>query len=89
MNYVICFSPCSVGTSLLQRAKVKDIVMDDFSDPEAAAEGTHLALYQYTDMKGKSNSSNKEGETEEETPTVSVSRYMESTHTGVVVHLYY
>ena len=26
--------------------------MDDFSDPQAAAEGTHLALYQYTDMKG-------------------------------------
>lgn len=41
-----------VATSLLRNAQVKEIIMDDFCDPQAAAEGAHLALYHYTDMKG-------------------------------------
>lgn len=41
------------GASLLKKAKVKEILLEGFSDPEAAAEGTHLALFTYDDMKGK------------------------------------
>ncbi len=43
--------------------------MDDFSDAEAAAEGSHLALYCYTDMKGNT------GENKTSDPTLSVARY--------------
>ena len=53
---------------MLQKAKVKEIVMDDFSDPEAAAEGSYLSLYRYTDMKGK-------GKEDKEEPNITVSRY--------------
>ena len=52
--------------------------MDDFSDPEAAAEGSYLSLYQYTDMKGKDKG-------EKESPNVTVSRYTRMEHH---VHLY-
>ena len=32
---------------------MKDISLEDFSDPEASAEGALLGLFSYNDMKGK------------------------------------
>ena len=42
--------------------------MDDFSDPESCSVGTHLALFQYEDMKGKDKKSEK--------PSIELWRYV-------------
>ena len=63
---LLCF--LLVGAKLLQKAKVKQIMMDDFSDPESCSVGTHLALFQYEDMKGKEKKSEK--------PSIELWRYV-------------
>ena len=42
-----------VGAKVLSGARVKEIFVEDFLDAEASAEGSHLALYTYDDMKGR------------------------------------
>ena len=46
-----------VGVQLLQKSKVKEIVVEDFSDPAASAEGSFLSLYKYEGAKGSDKKS--------------------------------
>ena len=42
-----------VGVNILNKASVKDILVEDFNDPKASAEGSHLALYCFDKFKKK------------------------------------
>jgi aminopeptidase len=43
----------AAGVKMLEQAKVRDIMLEDFSDAQSCAEGSQLALFAYDDMKGK------------------------------------
>ena len=52
-HLVACFIALfAVGVKILNKASVKDILVEDFSDPKASAEGSHLALYCFDKFKG-------------------------------------
>ena len=47
----ICDNSSLVGVNILKKTSVKEILLESFGDPEACAEGGHLANYCF-DMKG-------------------------------------
>ena len=60
INFLLFVLLSPAGARILQQAKVQDIVMDDFSDGQSTAEGCHLSLFAYKDMKSNTKSETAE-----------------------------